>query len=213
MLFRSDAQYIRNVGMDMGVQLKIRMRTDSSAALANASKLGPGRIRHLEQQAAYLKECVRKKYVMTEKIAGKTNLSDILTKHYKPEVITSFRPWLGLMKAKDMGFEPKVLDMKQVSSWSSIKQFVRRPPMTEDELKKIYNVPEADATETIAAIEDDGASLLVHDGNDDEGSWCVRGLGRSTAHSISTASSPLATGETPTPAELASPESGESSSS
>ncbi len=65
----------------------------------HATKLGPGVIRHLELQAAYLKECVRNKLIHLEKMPSKENTSDILTKHYSAEVIRKmerrleFSPW------------------------------------------------------------------------------------------------------------------------
>ena len=62
-----DAQYVKQVCAEMGLLVRIKMKTDAQAALQNASKLGPGRIRHLELQAAYLKECVRKKLIHLEK--------------------------------------------------------------------------------------------------------------------------------------------------
>ncbi len=47
-----DAQYAKQVCAEMGLLVRIKMKTDAQAALQNASKLGPGGIRHLELQAA-----------------------------------------------------------------------------------------------------------------------------------------------------------------
>ena len=49
-----DAQYAKQACAEMGLLVRIKMKTDAQAALQNASKLGPDRIRHLELQAAYL---------------------------------------------------------------------------------------------------------------------------------------------------------------
>ena len=113
---------------EMGMELSIVMRTDSAAALANASKLGPGRIRHLELQAAYLKECVRKRYVRIEKMSGKDNTSDILTKHYNAEVIRRMRPKIGIITSVNNYVE---VPFTKVNDWKDIIPFPDTDPTTE----------------------------------------------------------------------------------
>ena len=140
-----DAQYIRDVAREMGIELSIVKRTDSAAALANASKLGPGRIRHLELQAACLKECVRKRYVRIEKMSGKDNTSDILTKHYNAEVIRRMRPKIGIITSVSNYVE---VPFTKVNDWKDIIPFPDTDPTTEKYIRERFGVKLPDATET-----------------------------------------------------------------
>ena len=76
--------YQRGVLVDMGVQVEILMKGDSSAAKQNASKLGPDRLKHIHTSDIFVREAIQKKLLRDIKIDGKINCSDIQTKHLLP---------------------------------------------------------------------------------------------------------------------------------
>ena len=64
----------------MGVTVRVRLKADASAALSNAKKLGPGRMKHVMLNAMYIKEAIKARLLSVEKIASGNNVSDIMTK-------------------------------------------------------------------------------------------------------------------------------------
>ena len=68
------------LGMDMGFDFKLRLWVDSNAAKAIASRLGLGRVRHMEVKYLWAQEAHRKKRFEIRKIAGLRNPADVLTK-------------------------------------------------------------------------------------------------------------------------------------
>ena len=66
---------------DYGVDLPVRLWSDSSAALGIAKRPGLGKIRHLATHTLWLQEKVRNKCVEVRKIKGEENPADLFTKH------------------------------------------------------------------------------------------------------------------------------------
>ena len=86
--------YQQGVLTEMGVKVRILMKGDSSAAKQNASKLGPGRLKHHHTSDFFVKEAIRKKLLRDLKIDGKLNFSDIQTAERtqwtrEPNIITT----------------------------------------------------------------------------------------------------------------------------
>ena len=77
----------RSILQDMDVQLKIRVKEDSSAALGMANRTGLGKVRHIEVNQLWIQEKVRSKEVEVVKVAGVDNLADALTKNLEAEGI------------------------------------------------------------------------------------------------------------------------------
>ena len=65
---------------DLGVNLKVRLNTDASAAKGISARRGLGKLRHLETSQLWLQDKVHKGEVIVKKIKGLLNPSDILTK-------------------------------------------------------------------------------------------------------------------------------------
>ena len=65
---------------DMGQEVKVEIHQDSTAAKGIASRLGIGKIKHLEVGWLWMQEAVRKGDLVLVKICGKINPADILTK-------------------------------------------------------------------------------------------------------------------------------------
>jgi len=77
----SIAMGIRSMLADMGVHMKIRLRTDATAAKGIASRRGLGKIRHIEVHQLWLQEKVNNQDIEVMKVKGEVNLADALTKY------------------------------------------------------------------------------------------------------------------------------------
>ena len=67
---------------DLGVGgVKLRLKSDASAAIGIASRRGLGKIRHLEVSQLWLQQKVANGDLEVIKVNGEDNLADALTKH------------------------------------------------------------------------------------------------------------------------------------
>ena len=76
---------MRSMLGDMGIQVKIRVSTDASAAKGIASRRGLGKVRHIEVHQLWVQERVAQGDIEVRKVDGKTNPADSLTKHVGAE--------------------------------------------------------------------------------------------------------------------------------
>ena len=72
---------VRGLLEDMGVRMRIRASTDSSAAVGISKRRGLGKVRHLELNQLWLQDKVNSQEVEVRKVNGEDNLSDALTNH------------------------------------------------------------------------------------------------------------------------------------
>ena len=66
---------------DMGVNVRICLSTDSSAAKGIGNRRGLGQVRHIELADFWLQEQTARGKIQLRKIKGDENFSDSLTKH------------------------------------------------------------------------------------------------------------------------------------
>ncbi len=66
---------------DLGVELPLRVWTDSSAAIGICTRQGLGKLRHLDTHTLWIQQAVRTRRVDLRKVAGESNPADLLTKH------------------------------------------------------------------------------------------------------------------------------------
>ena len=66
---------------DWGDELKGRVYADSSAALAISNRRGSGKLRHIAIGLLWIQEKERREDVEFQKIDGKLNPADLMTKH------------------------------------------------------------------------------------------------------------------------------------
>ena len=83
----SNAMGLRSVAADLGVGLGIRVRTVSSAAKGIASRIGLGKVRHVEVARFWVQAEVKNGVIILEKVDGKVNSADCLTDYVGREVI------------------------------------------------------------------------------------------------------------------------------
>jgi hypothetical protein len=65
---------------DLGIDIPLRVWTDSSAAIGICSRQGLGRLRHLETHTLWVQQAVRSGRVDLRKVKGETNPADLFTK-------------------------------------------------------------------------------------------------------------------------------------
>ncbi len=66
---------------DLGVDVPLRVWTDSSAAMGICTRQGLGKLRHLDTHTLWIQQAVRNKRIELRKVAGEENPADLLTKH------------------------------------------------------------------------------------------------------------------------------------
>ena len=66
---------------DLGIEVPLRVWTDSSAAIGICSRQGLGKLRHLDTHTLWIQQAVRLGRVDLRKIDGEVNPADLLTKH------------------------------------------------------------------------------------------------------------------------------------
>jgi hypothetical protein len=66
---------------DLGVDVPLRIWTDSSAAIGISSRQGLGKLRHLDTQTLWIQQAIRCRRIELRKVLGTENPADILTKH------------------------------------------------------------------------------------------------------------------------------------
>ena len=69
-----------SLGRDLGFEFRLRLWVDSNTAKAIVSRLGLGKVRHLEVRYLWAQEALRSKKFEVRKISGETNPADVLTK-------------------------------------------------------------------------------------------------------------------------------------
>ena len=71
---------LRSMARDLGIELSIKVLTDAAAAIGIVRRRGLGKVRHLDVTDLWLQERIRMKDLEVEKVDGKDNLADALTK-------------------------------------------------------------------------------------------------------------------------------------
>ena len=66
---------------DVGIELPLRVWTDSSAAIGICSRQGLRKLRHLDTHTLWIQQAVRTKRVDLRKVDGEKNPADLVTKH------------------------------------------------------------------------------------------------------------------------------------
>jgi len=66
---------------DLGVDLPLRVWTDSSAAVGICARQGLGKLRHLATHLLWIQQAVRSRRFELRKVAGEQNPADLFTKH------------------------------------------------------------------------------------------------------------------------------------
>ena len=71
---------VRSLLADMGITIKIEVYQDSTAAKGTATRIGIGKIKHLDTGWLWIQDVMRVGFITLKKICGKVNLADLMTK-------------------------------------------------------------------------------------------------------------------------------------
>ena len=72
---------LRSLASDLGINLKLKLLTDATAAVGMSRRLAVGKVRHLDTSLLWVQGHVRSGDVLLQKVAGPDNPADSLTKH------------------------------------------------------------------------------------------------------------------------------------
>ena len=75
---------IRNYMQDVGVEVGLHLRGDSSASHGTLQRQGSGRIKHLQTRQLWLQEKVHEGAISLEKVPREENWADLLTHAWSP---------------------------------------------------------------------------------------------------------------------------------
>ena len=95
----AEALGLRSLAADLGMELKIQMYADSSAAIGICRRAGIGRVRHLATGQLWVQERVRTGDVQLYKVPGAANPADVLTKHLARDACDGHLARVGLRRS------------------------------------------------------------------------------------------------------------------
>jgi len=76
----AEALFLKSIFKDLSIDVQIHLLLDSKAALDHLSKLGRGKLKHIQIKSHYVQALVQQKLVRLHKVDGLLNVSDLLTK-------------------------------------------------------------------------------------------------------------------------------------
>ena len=77
----AEGLFLKSLCADLGIVVRVRVHTDSSACKGMCNRDGLGKIRHLDLQFLWLQQAVRQGRIAMRRIAGVHNPADLMTKH------------------------------------------------------------------------------------------------------------------------------------
>ena len=94
---------IKNLTLEMGIRFEgpIELNSDASAAIGISSRIGSGKVRHIEVTQLWLQEKVRDKTIRVNKVGTDDNLSDALTKGVDSAAIQKHLQGVGIEIRRD----------------------------------------------------------------------------------------------------------------
>ena len=87
---------VRAILEDFGIQAEVHVKSDATAAIGMAHRLGLGKVRHLAVADLWIQERVRAGDIKLSKWPGKENPADQQTKHVAADDVarhTAFSGW------------------------------------------------------------------------------------------------------------------------
>ena len=89
---------IQSYCRDLGIEVSVRIRVDSSACKSICGRTGIGKLKHLDVQLFWLQDGVRRERVEMVKIRGDRNPADLMTKYLGSPLISANLARLGFEK-------------------------------------------------------------------------------------------------------------------
>ncbi len=85
---------IQSMYRDMGVELDINVKTDAAAAKGISSRIGLGKVRHIETNQLWVQEKVSQGSIQIDKVRSHENRADALTKYVNGQSISEHMAWV-----------------------------------------------------------------------------------------------------------------------
>ena len=77
----SEGLGLQSMCADMGIYMRVRVRTDSDACRGTCHRSGLGRLKHFEVEALWAQEVVAKRKLELTRVSREENSADCLTKY------------------------------------------------------------------------------------------------------------------------------------
>ena len=88
---------IQSIARDLGLDLKLRVHTDATAAIGIARRRGLGKIRHLDTTDLWVQEKERSGQIELVKVLGSDNPADMMTKYVDRPILTKMIAKSGMI--------------------------------------------------------------------------------------------------------------------
>ena len=86
---------------DFGITAELVLETDASAAVEITHRQGLGKVRHLAVQDLWIQQRVRERKLKIEKVDGKINVADLMTKPLAGPRIAELMARMGAFPFQD----------------------------------------------------------------------------------------------------------------
>ena len=86
---------------DLGVEVRVRVNTDASAARGTCLRKGLGKVRHIEVNQLWVQEAIANSRIQLSKVNTQENLADVLTKHLGREQMNELIGRMGVGEMKE----------------------------------------------------------------------------------------------------------------
>ena len=91
---------------DLGFEVKLRMKSDSSAGRAISLRKGTGKLRHLQVKYLWIQDALFEKRLVIEKVKGVENPADVGTKFLMSHEVQAVTKKFGfIMQMRQKGLE------------------------------------------------------------------------------------------------------------
>ena len=87
---------VKSICQELGVQKRVRIRTDASAAKGIASRRGLGKVRHIEVNQLWVQDKVARGELEVVKISTHDNLADACTKSIESDNLSRHMEGVGM---------------------------------------------------------------------------------------------------------------------
>ena len=88
---------LQSLARDLGIDLKVQIFTDATAAIGICRSRGLGKIRHLHVADLWVQDRLKRGDFTLTKVAGSDNPADILTKHVSRDIMLKHMTNMGIL--------------------------------------------------------------------------------------------------------------------
>ena len=92
----AEGLYFQSLCGDLGIEVSVRVHTDSSACKGICGRTGLGRVRHMDVQYLWLQQAASEGRLSLTKVPGTANPADLMTKYLSAEAISRIMGQLGM---------------------------------------------------------------------------------------------------------------------